>query len=138
MGKATAKNPCYLYISLFRKYENNTMILLKPKQPLHYFYLSHYFLSKPWMNTICYAQPWAQCTQVFSILCLIDCLWPIRNQIPSLPSSYFLSLTSSTYKLVLPISWSHQLVLTKTMIKLVPPFLLLKEIWVVKISEFFI
>ena len=37
-----------------------------------------------------------------------------------------LSLKRSTYKLVLMIAWSHQLVLTKTMIKLVPSFLLLK------------
>ena len=47
-----------------------------------------------------------------------------------------LPLICSMQKHVLPNTWSHQLMLTKTMIKLVPLFLLLKEIQMVKISEF--
>lgn len=38
-----------------------------------------------------------------------------------------LSLTRSTYKLVLLIAWSHQLILTKKMIKHVNSFLILKK-----------
>jgi len=135
MGKATTKNPYYIYF-INKKIWEYYNALLKPEWPLHYLYLSHCFLGKPWMNTICSAQPWAQPAQVFSILCLTKFLWPILIQIPILPSSYFLALTISTHKLVLPISWSHQLVLTKTMIKLVPSFLLLRAIWMFKIGEF--
>lgn len=87
------------------------------------------------MNTICSAQPWAQPAQVFCILYLVDCLCPILSQIPILLSSYFLALISSTHKLVLLIVWSHQLMLTKTMNKIVPSFLFLKAIRMVKISE---
>lgn len=70
--------------------------------------------------------------ETFAILLIYAALYQLVHKL----LLHTLPLTSSTQKLVLPIAWSHQHVITKTMIKLVPSFPLLNEIQMAKISEF--